>query len=301
MQTAASLLVGLGKYREVDLIPRVAAAGFEALDLHHFAFPDRPEWKDTASAAAELDSFAAAASDAGLDWVQGHGPFVVGPANHSEDAAMLERCAAALRDCGRLGIPWTVLHPFTFGTTWDRSDHARVLAANVEFVRRLLPVCEEARTGIALENTFDPDRPHARVFGSLPEDLCEILDALDNDLVGACWDTGHAHVCGIDQRAGIVSLGKRLKAVHVHDNDGTRDFHVMPYTPPEHGMDWDTVTAGLAEAGYEGALNLELIHAFSAAPDAIFDEVLGLCANIARHLADCVERNRAGAGRSSGG
>ena len=79
MQTAASLLVGLGKYREVDLIPRVAAAGFEALDLHHFAFPDRPEWKDTASAAAELDTFAPAAADAGRDWVQGHGPVVVGP------------------------------------------------------------------------------------------------------------------------------------------------------------------------------------------------------------------------------
>ncbi len=293
MKIANSLNIGGERYRGVELVRAMAEAGFDGLDFNYYDVCRRPEWLTRASAEAELAALARATSDAGVEWVQAHGPFVVGPADLSEDGGMMESCARSIRACGRLGAPWTVLHPFYFDGAWDRTHHERMLQANVGFFRALLSECEAARVGVAIENTYDPDRPHARVFGGLPEDLCELVDALDHDLVGVCWDTGHAHVAKLDQRAAIASLGKRLKAVHIHDNDGRDDFHVLPFATAHMGIDWDVVTAGLAEAGYEGAFTLEVPTAFRGVPEELFGEMLRLSASVAKHLADRVERNRA--------
>ena len=293
MRIANSLNIGGDRYRGVDLVPRMAGAGFDGLDFNFYDVYRRPEWRDPASAEAELEALARAASDAGVEWVQAHGPFVIGPADLSGDGGMMESCARSIRASGRLGAPWTVLHPFYFDGAWDRAHHERMLQANVGFFRALLPECKAAGVGVALENTYDPDRPHARVFGSLPEDLCEIVDSLDHDLIGICWDTGHAHLAKLDQRAGIASLGKRLKAVHIHDNDGRDDFHVLPFATAHMGIDWDAVTAGLAEAGYEGAFTLEVGTAFRGVPEELFGEMLRFSARVARHLADRVEKSRA--------
>lgn len=60
--------------------------------------------------------------------------------------------------------------------------------------------------------------------------------SLNTPLFGACWDTGHAHVAHIDQRAGILALGRRLKALHVQDGDGISDTHTAPYYG---AIDWE--------------------------------------------------------------
>ena len=49
-------------------------------------------------------------------------------------------------------------------------------------------------------------------------------------------DTGHAHVNGWDIPAVVQSLGERLVACHVHDNDATADAHL----PIGQGtIEWD--------------------------------------------------------------
>ena len=50
--------------------------------------------------------------------------------------------------------------------------------------------------------------------------------------------------------------GKRLKALHIADNDTTSDMHLLPYG---HGtIDWQEVMTSLRDAGYNRLFNLEI-------------------------------------------
>jgi len=50
-------------------------------------------------------------------------------------------------------------------------------------------------------------------------------------------------------------LGKRLKAIHVQDNKGLADDHLLPF----HGtIDWKDAMSALADIGYEGDLTFEI-------------------------------------------
>lgn len=44
------------------------------------------------------------------------------------------------------------------------------------------------------------------------------------EVLGFCFDTGHANLVGIDFERFITRLGHRLKALHIHDNDGVGDL-----------------------------------------------------------------------------
>ena len=83
-----------------------------------------------------------------------------------------------------------------------------------------------------------------------------------------CLDTGHLHLFDKDQRNFILKAGKRLKALHIADNQGFEDQHMMPYG--RGNIDFDEVVRALREIHYEGLFNLEI-------PGENFrpDEILG--------------------------
>ena len=69
---------------------------------------------------------------------------------------------------------------------------------------------------------------------TMPGRLITILEMGHLDNVGVCLDLGHAHVNG-GVREAISTLGRRIAAVHVHDNHGMRDEHLWP---GEGTIDW---------------------------------------------------------------
>ena len=75
----------------------------------------------------------------------------------------------------------------------------------------------------------------------------------------ACWDTGHANVKGRDQYADILELGSHLRALHVQDNWGTADSHVMPMVGTTN---FDQVLRGLIAVGYKGSFCFEACDTF---------------------------------------
>lgn len=170
-----------------------------------------------------------------------------------------------------------------------------MLEGNVTFFRSLLPECEKHEVGIAIENIFDSaagGRGAPRFYGAVPEELCELVDALNHPLIGACWDTGHAHIQSLDQRAALAALGSRLKALHIQENDGKGDDHMLPFANGRKGVDWTAVTAGLAEAAYEGPFTYEVHNAFNAVPPSLYDQVLHQSVTIARYLIAQVQGGR---------
>ncbi len=72
-------------------------------------------------------------------------------------------------------------------------------------------------------------RQCCRFFGAVPDELCELIDTLNHPLIGACWDTGHARMMHHDQKACLTAIGSRLKALHIQENDGRNDDHMLPF------------------------------------------------------------------------
>ena len=132
-----------------------------------------------------------------------------------------------------LGVKWTVVH-----MTHD-------VSSTVEYVRELCEYATPKKLGIAIENTIIPVDP-----------LCEAIDILKSEgyLVGACYDTGHANVAGMNQKEAIMQLGDRLKMLHIHDNFG-KDQHQAPFCGQ---INWNDVMEGLAAINYTGDFNYEV-------------------------------------------
>jgi sugar phosphate isomerase/epimerase len=62
-------------------------------------------------------------------------------------------------------------------------------------------------------------------------------------------DTGHAHLVGENPAYVARKLGQKLKVMHLNDNYGIDDDHIMPYTG---GINWSQLAVALKEIGYKG-------------------------------------------------
>lgn len=61
-----------------------------------------------------------------------------------------------------------------------------------------------------------------------PSDLIEWLDTLESTHTKACLDLGHLYVQGDSFYKTVDKLGDFLEAVHISDNDGKADLHMLP-------------------------------------------------------------------------
>ena len=154
----------------------------------------------------------------------------------AEHLRLLEqRC---IRTAAILGAEWTVIHPFAPEGA-AREESIRYFC---EYLKPLEELAGKLGVGIAIENM--PDITQKR-FCCKAEELCALVDAFNNPLVGCCWDTGHGMVSGDDQYEALTLLGHRVKALHIDDNYGTaRDVHLLPY---EGLIDWSKVLRALRE------------------------------------------------------
>ena len=157
------------------------------------------------------------------------------------------------------GAKYCVIHSLIF-PLYGKDLSENEMAFNMDFFARLLPYLKKYDVVACLENLydryFDKEKGYIReVFVSRPERLMQYLDRLDERYFGVCLDTGHLHMFGGDQREAIRTFGKRLKVLHIHDNDGVRDCHWLPKMGT---IDWNGFVDTLKEVGYEGTLNLEI-------------------------------------------
>ena len=110
-----------------------------------------------------------------------------------------------------------------------------------------------------MENDFEyrPRQTMQRIYCASIYELVDLVDAFgDPEHVGVCYDFGHANLGGHDfHRQNLNIIGSRLHAIHVQDNHGVADEHLMPF----HGnIDWAEAMAGLADIGYDGDLTYEI-------------------------------------------
>ncbi len=114
----------------------------------------------------------------------------------------------------------------------------------------LRPYCLERNVRICVENLFDFPGEYMleawdRLFSRYPEEF-----------LGLCYDAGHANMIWGQQAPEILQRYKeRIFAVHLHDNDGKGDGHLIP---GEGTINWQAVMEVVAQSAYQPPLVLEL-------------------------------------------
>jgi len=88
------------------------------------------------------------------------------------------------------------------------------------------------------------------------EELLYVIKKVGGRNFGICLDTGHLNLVNGNQREFILKAGRKLKALHIADNEGLVDQHMMPFG--KGTVDIKEVFKALQEVGYNGIYNLEI-------------------------------------------
>lgn len=271
----------------VERMERLHRAGFRVLDLNltdyqHDGSPFRgPDWK------AWLLEIRGRAARLGIEFSQSHAPVYNFGEPGCYDAEKDELMRRAFEACGMMGIPWLVVHI-------SRPAHATLGETeriNREYVLRLLEWAHAYGVGIALENLpvhRGREGDASMDFLRTPEALLSFVQSFADDKVGVCLDLGHALIQGWDVAGCIDVLAPRLRALHVHDNNGREDQHM----PPFFGMiPWDEVMRALKRNAYPGDFTYEICGPtfMRHAPEALQDEMHAFTVKIGEYLLSGLE------------
>ena len=262
-----------------EQIQRVYDAGFRHMDMnfwdwcHDPASPFRGDgWRKWVEGIHEK------AALLNVRFTQAHA-HVYNFYDHPEDKALHEMYLRSLKGAAMLGIPWVTFHPSFNAEKAASEGRDAVLRDNVEFYRPLVELAGALGTGVALENMAHPDRSFATAG-----ELCQLVDALsDAGPVGVCWDTGHAHIAGARQGDSLRTLGHRLHALHVQDNDGVSDWHMPPFFGT---IDWSDLMGGLHDIAYPGDFTFEAHSIVRRVPMAARADAMRLMYVIGRTLVE---------------
>ncbi len=235
-------------FSHADCIRALHEAGFRHIDLsfYHDNTPDspfmQPDWRDYALGLKAL------AESLGMDFVQAHAPDF-NPLRFDDTWEFAVACTIrSIEVCALLDIPVSVFH-----TGWaDGLDKETYFRENMRFLRRLFPAMEAHQVTLCIENSTRANMGH-RYYFFAGQDMVDFLRYADHPLLGACWDTGHANIEG-RQYADILALGKDLRALHINDNQGRMDEHIMPYMG---SLNLGEVMDALRDINYQGAFTFE--------------------------------------------
>lgn len=195
-----------------------------------------------------------------------------------------------------LDVPYVVIHPFKMQYMHGREAERR---ENIEYFKMLIPLAKQCGVKICMENLYES------VGGRITEGVCAdpkdalwYIDTLNElageEIFGFCLDTGHLQLVKRDPYDFIKRLGKRLKVVHLHENDFVGDLHQMPYTfgnAKEQGLDWNGIVQGLSEINYQGTLSFETFPCVNGFPKEMTDAVLKTIHDIGMYLSEEIEKS----------
>lgn len=181
--------------------------------------------------------------DNGIVCNQSHAPF---PVNVPAVRAFLKR---AIECTAEAGGNICIIHP----------DNDKTAEQNAEMYAELLPFAKACGVKIATENMWNwNNENNESSFAACAngEDFKKHLDVINDDFFVACLDLGHAEMRGSGDGAVnmIKTLGHRLQALHIHDNDRWHDKHQIPFSMD---IDFKAIVKALKEIDYKGYFTLE--------------------------------------------
>ena len=149
-----------------------------------------------------------------------------------------EELIGLIAEAGVYGVPRLVVHLTRTSTPPPFTD------TGFSRFMRMIDVAEKVGVELAFENL------------KVIHPLYEMMRRVDSDRVGVCFDCGHNHYVCPETRV-CRDFAPRIKAVHLHDNDGTEDSHLIPF---DGNADWSVIRQELIDSAYTGAWSLEIEH-----------------------------------------
>lgn len=227
----------------------------------------------------------------GISFPQAHGMFpVYCEGEEAKTKYNIEVTNKIIALCEFIGCKALVIHPATKPEVHKEEE----LENNMSIYRQWIPAAKKHGVKVCLENLFfyyDTDIYEGTC--SNVNEVCWYIDSLNaeagEDVFGFCLDVGHAVTTGANLYQYIVSLGKRLTVLHIQDNDGVCDSHMIPYTQMDKRgkrlrIDWEKFIRGLKEIGYEGPLNFECAHGVEVLPEELREEGFRFMSAIGRYF-----------------
>ena len=196
--------------------------------------------------------------------------------------------------CAFFNCPYIVIHGFKLAyflgseeEEWRRTE---------KFLDNLAPMAKDMGITMCIENLYDS------LNGHLVEGPCcnarKAADRIDrmNDryhaqVLGFCFDTGHANLTGLDFEDFITTLDYRLKVLHIHDNDGVSDLHQVHFTFTKTrenlpSTDWNGFIKGLKNIKFSKTLSFETAPVLTSFPEELKPQELSFIAGIGKYFSD---------------
>ena len=117
--------------------------------------------------------------------------------------------------------------------------------------RRSIDALQEAAAPLDVALAIEVIPNELSRAGSLAHFVEEVVEGPG---VGICLDVGHAHMDG-DLADSIEAVSEHLIAVHLHDNLGRVDDHLVPF---DGSIDWPAALTAVQKVGYDGTLMFEV-------------------------------------------
>lgn len=277
-----------GKISYNESIRRLKDAGFTHIDLN-LASIDSPlnqfygeDWEKTACCLRED------AEKLGVTFIQSHAPYnpkrsfkAYTPEETQHFREVLMRAWKIAEICG---VPNVVIHPLA-KVDAPMEDLDAHVAYNYEFYEQFLSACDQAGMYACFENL-------PLGYGQYASQLLGLMEAKGSHNAAVCWDFGHGQLnypkrtwSDADQTVAIRMLKGHIRAVHVHDNLGKDDNHLLPFLGI---IEWEKVLPALRESGFAGDLVFE-IKQNAGMPYDLMDDSMAFCAKVGEKLIELLE------------
>ena len=150
----------------------------------------------------------------------------------------------ALRSAKAMGAETVLLVP---AIVTEKVGYSDAYKRSQENIRKLLPLAEEMRVIIAVENVWNK-------FLLSPLEFARYVDEFDSPWLKAYFDIGNVILFGFSQDW-IRTLGKRIVKIHLKDfkRSGYKWTNLL-----DGDVNWAEVRRALDEIGYDGYMTTEL-------------------------------------------
>jgi sugar phosphate isomerase/epimerase len=224
----------------IDELKNLKSSCLDGLELRlregHFDYDEDSEIKELKKRAKKerIEIFSVHAPS-GID---------ISSVNEWERVRSVREVEKAIVVAKRLGANYVIVHPGE-----ERSDGDVQIKKVKRSIAEIVDFSEIWKITVLLENT-QPGK-----IGDAPVELESILNMFDKTGIGCCLDTSHLNLLGAKMSDAISSLQKYIKEVHVSDNYGKRDDHILPF---DGNIDWNDFLQGLKDIRFDGVLCFEL-------------------------------------------